>query len=234
MEKVKKVVIILAALAVIVLLLAASGYFIVVPYLEGYVASRIYEETGLNVSANITAPFNFVFTGKIKSLELKGQNIQVDGINFRSFEFKADPFRVNILKFAAGDFSSIKKLTGKGSAIITPKDLNEFFQQKNIDVAIEISDHELFLIKYLSGIGRVKISGRLEVDSSGVSFVPENIIEPRLLTLIMYPQLWINEGFTVNFGDFQKLFKLDRVFIDRSFIRVYFELKEGVISDYLQ
>ncbi|MCX7831573.1 MAG: hypothetical protein N2440_01585 [Actinobacteria bacterium] len=230
----QRIVIYIAALAAISILISAFGYFILPRIIENNISEMIQRESGFLAFVELDVPYNFIFSGRIQRAKIYLPVIQVNDLNVRQFEVVSENFQIPIFKVLSNDYSFLKdskKFQAKGSFVITPKDLNDYLRNQNLDYKVEVKDNNLYLTTYVSGIGKIKVSGRLEGNSSGANFVAERLIEPRLLSLIFYPQLWINISFNISFNPADKLFNFEKFFIDKRNIKVFFELKRGFYDE---
>lgn len=231
MSRWQRAVIFIAIISLIPFLFAAFGYFILVTVIENQASRLIEKEVGFPAKVEIYVPFNFIFTGKVEKARISLPLVQLNGLNIRQIEITSKPFQIPVFKAAFGDYSFIKKVKASGTFVITPKDLNDYLRSKGENIEVEIDDNNLYVTTYVSGVGKIKVAGRLEGYSNGASFVAERLIEPKMVTLILYPQLWVNISFNFSLSPAERVFVFDRFFIDEKFIKVFFKLKEGFYEE---
>lgn len=219
------------AVFVILLIILAAGYFIVPSVVENRASAVIEEKTGFPAKVEITVPFSFILTGRVSEARIYMPVLQLGGLNLRQFELKTNSFRISPFALLFGNYESLKSIEASGTLVITPEDLNNYLKTKNQQLEVEIADNELYLSSYLSGVGKVVVKGRLVPNSSGASFQAENLVQPRLPSLVFYPQLWSNLSFSISVEPLDKVLQIDRYFIDKKFIRVYFSLKKEFLED---
>lgn len=230
----QRILIYVAAVATISISIFAFGYFVVPRIIENNISELIQRESGFLAFVELDVPYNFLLTGRIERARIYLPSIQLDSLNVREFEVISENFHIPILRVLFNDYSFLKKsleIRAKGSFIITPRDLNNYLRNQRFNYEVEVKDNNLYLTTYVSGIGRIKISGRLEGNSSGANFVAERLIEPRLLSLIFYPQLWINISFNISFAPADRVFSFEKFYIDERNIKVFFEVKRGFYDE---
>lgn len=222
------------ALALIILLVLSFGYFLVPVLIEREASARIERAIGFPARVEISVPFDFIFSGKVNFARIYLPLVQINGLNIRNFDLRTEPFRIPILKLLSRDYSFLKDIEGRGSFVITPRDLNDYLKENKLEYTVEIEENTIFLETYVSGIGRLVVSGRLEPHSSGASFVAERVVEPKMLTLLIYPQLWANISFSFDFSPADTVLEFEKYFVDKKFIKVFFRLKKGFYEEVLE
>jgi hypothetical protein len=232
--------VILASLLVLVLLVACFGYFLLPSIIENRASALIEENAGVPVRVEIDVPFSFIFTGKINKARIYAPLIQAsDGLNIRHLEIETHPFQLSPLSIFGRDFRGLRDVAANGTFIITVDDINSYLERKGQQLEVSIVDNEIFVTTYLSAIGKIKVRGRLVPNSSGASFQAENVVEPRTPSLIFFPQLWSNISFNFSVEPLDRAFKIEKYFVDKQFIKVYFsldreflrEISDEIISD---
>lgn len=226
MKNLYRVALFLAVLAILSLLASSFGYFVLPAIIENKVASLIEEKTGFPAKVELKVPFNFIFSWRVEEARIFLPEVQLNELNIRQFEVKAQPFRIRLFSLLSGDYAFLKTLKASGSFVITPKDLNDFLRSKGKEYKVEVKENTIYLTSYISGIGKVKIAGRLEPHASGASFVAERLVEPKMLTLILYPQVWINTTFSFDLSPADRIFVFEKYFVDKNSIKVFFKLKK--------
>lgn len=221
----------LGMLAFIILLLLSSGYFLLPVLIEREASARIEKAVGFPARVELSVPFDFIISGKVNFARIYLPLVQINGLNIRDFDLQTEPFRIPFFKLLSRDYSFLKDVKGQGSFVITPKDLNDYLKESKSEYRVEIKENTLYLQTYAKGIGKMVLSGRLEPHSSGASFVAERIVEPKMLTLIVYPQIWANISFSFDFSPADRVLELEKYFVDERFIRVFFKLKKDFYEE---
>lgn len=222
----------LASFVLILFLISCFGYFIMPSVIENKASALIEENAGFPAKVEIDVPFSFIFTGEVKKAQIYIPSIQTnDGFNVRHLELETRPFKLNLLSILSGNFQNLQEITATGTFIITPDDINSYLKSKGKQFEVSINDNEIYVTSYVSGIGKIIVKGRLVPNSSGASFQAENIVEPKLPSLIFFPQLWSNISFDFSIEPLDQAFKIEKYFIDKKFIKVYFSLDKEFIKE---
>jgi hypothetical protein len=157
--------------------------------------------------------------------------LQLNQLNIRDFDLRIGEFKLDYLSLFNRNFDFLRDIRGEGTFIITARDLNDYLRNQGKEYKVEINDYEIYVVTYAPGVGKMKIAGRLEGDNSGAAFVAERLIEPKLPSLIFFPQIWINSSFYFSLSTAYTIFKFDRFFVDKKYIKVFFRLKKGFYEE---
>lgn len=230
----KRAAIWISTIILLLIMISTAAYFLLPGIIEAKISEYIYENTGYPLNVDIEIPFNFIFTGKIKTARLYLPTLQLNGLTIRQFDMKAEDIDISLLKTLLGrpQVDSIGKI--EGTAIILPKDINNFFVARNMNYTVEVRDNEIYVSANRQGPGEIVVSGRFEIESGVVYFVPENLVKPRLLSFLMRTDIWKNINFSFDLSPADSIFDFDRIFIDKDKVVVYFKPKRSLLKNFFE
>jgi hypothetical protein len=218
--------------AAAVIILALFGVLVLLgPTIVQSAASHtIQQEIGVPVRVEArTSPW-FIFDGHIRSLRVYSPSFQLNGLTMRQLDVTIDDVRVKPASLLRGKPEVTSFGRGAGRVTLASGDINDFLEASNMNASVEIRDHDLFLTTYISGIGKLVLKGRLYPHGATIVFEPMDIVQPRLVSLLMAPGIWKSAGFSFDLAPLDEIFYIDRVFVSTSTVEVSFTLKKDALD----
>lgn len=230
MVAVRKAAFVLSAVAVVLLATASLGYFILPGVLENRVADEIQNYTGYPADVTIDVPFNFVFSGHVNSLNIYAPTMQLNGLTVRQVNLEVSDIDISIISALRGERFLKEFPESSGTCIITAGDLNNYLSSVVSDTSIIIEGTEVYVETYRQGAGKIIVLGRFEASGDSLNFIPETLIEPKMLSLLLNTDMWKNTGFSISLNPAARVLDFNRVFVTDSHVKLYFRLKKGAFE----
>lgn len=207
------------------------SYFFLPGIIEAKISEYFYENIGYPLKVDVELPVSFIFTGRVKSARLFLPTFQLNGLIIRQFDLKAEDINISVFKTLLGrpQVDSIGKI--EGTAIILPADINDFFEVRNMNYTVEIKDNEIYVTTNRQGPGEIVVSGKFNIESGVVYFEPENLVKPKLLSVLVRTDIWKNVNFSFDLAPADSVFEFDRIFIGRDKLVIYFTPKKTLLDD---
>lgn len=207
------------------------SYFFLPGIIEAKISEYFYENIGYPLKVDVELPVSFIFTGRVKSARLFLPTFQLNGLIIRQFDLKAEDINISVFKTLLGrpQVDSIGKI--EGTAIILPADINDFFEVRNMNYTVEIKDNEIYVTTNRQGPGEIVVSGKFNIESGVVYFEPENLVKPKLLSVLVRTDIWKNVNFSFDLAPADSVFEFDRIFIGRDKLVIYFTPKKTLLND---
>lgn len=218
--------------AAAVIILALFGVLVLLgpTIVQSAATQAIQQETGVPVRVEArTSPW-FIVDGRIRSLRVYSPSFQLNGLTLRQLDVTIDDVRVKPASLLRGQPEVTSVGRGAGKVTLASGDINDFLLAKNMNASVEIRDHDLFLTTYISGIGKLVLKGRLYPVGETIVYEPMDIVQPRLVSLIMAPGLWKSAGFSFDLSPLDEIFYIDRVFVSTSTVEISFSLKKDALD----
>lgn len=224
-----RVIVWFVAAALIVLALFGVLALIGPTIVQSAASQAIQQETGVPVRVEArTSPW-FIFDGRIRSLRAYSPSFQLNGLTLRQLDVTIDDVRVKPVSLFRGQPEVSSFGRGVGRVTLASGDINDFLNAKNMNASVEIRDHDLFLTTYMSGIGKLVLKGRLYPEGATIVYEPMDIVQPRLVSLILAPGIWKSAGFSFDLSPLDDVFFIDRVFVSTSTVEISFSLKKDAL-----
>lgn len=226
----RKFAFLVSAVALVLLAAASLGYFILPGVLENRAADEIQNYTGDPAEVTIEVPFNFIFSGHVNRITIYSPTMQFNGLTVRQLNLEVSDLDISILSALQGKRFLNELPESSGTCIITASDLNNYLSGQLADTSIIIEGTEVYVETYRQGAGKIIVLGRFEANGDSVTFVPETLIEPKMLSLLLNSEMWKDTGFSISLNPAARVLDFYRVFVTDSHIQLYFRLKEGILE----